>query len=103
MARVKKGDTVEVIAGKDKGKRGKVIRVYPSGNRVLVQGVNIVKRHMRQRRQDVPGGIIEMETPLHISNVMPVCNRCGRGVRVGFKILEDGSKIRICKKCGETI
>jgi len=103
MARVKKGDTVEVIAGKDKGKRGKVIRVYPSGNRVLVQGVNIVKRHMRQRRQDVPGGIIEMETPLHISNVMPVCNRCGRGVRVGFKILEDGSKIRICRKCGETI
>ncbi len=103
MARVKKGDTVEVIAGKDKGKRGKVIRVYPSGNRVLVQGVNIAKRHMRQRRQDVPGGIIEMETPLHISNVMPVCNRCGRGVRVGFKILEDGSKIRICKKCGETI
>ena len=103
MARIKKGDTVEVIAGKDKGKRGKVIRVYPSKNRVLVQGVNIAKRHMRQRRQDVPGGIIEMETPLHISNVMPVCNRCGRGVRVGFKILEDGSKIRICRKCGETI
>ena len=103
MARIKKGDTVEVITGKDKGKRGKVIRVYPKNQRVLVQGLNIVKKHMRQRRQDVPGGIIEMEAPIHISNVMPVCNRCGRGVRVRFKILEDGTKVRICRKCGETI
>lgn len=103
MNRVRRGDLVEVIAGKDKGKRGKVLRVYPKRERVLVQGVNIVKKHMRQRSADMPGGIIEMEAPIHLSNVMPVCNKCNRGVRVGFKILEDGTKIRICRRCGEAL
>jgi large subunit ribosomal protein L24 len=103
MNRVRRGDLVEVIAGKDKGKRGKVLRVYPKKDRVLVQGVNIVKKHMRQRSADIPGGIIEMEAPIHLSNVMPVCSKCNRGVRVGFKILEDGTKMRICRKCGEAL
>ena len=103
MNRIRKGDLVEVIAGKDKGRRGKVLRVYPKKNRVLVQGINIVKKHMRQRSADMPGGIVEMEAPIHISNVMPVCSRCNRGVRVGFKILEDGTKMRICRRCGEAL
>lgn len=103
MAKIKKGDLVEVIAGKDKGRRGKVLKIYSKGNKVLVQGINIVKKHMKQRRQDTPGGIIEMEAALNYSNILLVCNRCGRGVKTGYKILADGTKVRICKSCGETV
>ncbi len=103
MERLKKNDTVEVIAGKDKGKKGKVLRVYPKTERALIQGVNVTKRHMKQRSQDTPGGIIELESPLALANLLPVCNKCGRGVKVGFKVLEDGTKIRICRKCKEAI
>ncbi len=103
MLRVKKGTLVEVKAGKDAGKKGKVLRVYHARQRVLVQGVNMVKKHIKQRRQDMPSGIVEMESPVALSNVMPVCNRCGRGVRVGFKLLADKSKMKICKNCGEQI
>ncbi|HEO63733.1 MAG TPA: 50S ribosomal protein L24, partial [Candidatus Omnitrophica bacterium] len=85
--KIKKGDLVEVIAGKDKGKRGKVLRVYPDKNRLLVQSVNVAKRHMKQRSQDTPGGIVDLEAPLSISNVLVVCGKCSRGVRTGFKIL----------------
>jgi len=101
--RIRKDDTVLVIAEKDKGKIGKVKRVYPKTMRVLVEGVNIVKRHMRARGPNVPSGIVEMEAPIHISNVKLVCTSCGEPTRVGFTFLEDGRKVRICKKCGEVI
>jgi len=103
MVKIKKSDTVIVTRGKDRGKKGKVLKVYPRNNRILVQGVNLAKRHMKQRSQDRPAGIIELEATLHISNVMLFCSKCGRGSRTGYKILEDGTKMRICRKCGETI
>lgn len=101
--KIKRNDTVKVIAGKDKGKIGKVKKVYPKQMRVLVEGVNIVKRHMRARGPETPSGIVEMEAPIHISNVMLVCPNCGEPTRVGYTFLEDGRKVRICKKCGEVI
>ena len=101
--RLKKGDLVEVMAGKDRGKRGKVLKIYTKGNRILIQGVNVLKKHLKQRSQDVPGGIVEMESPVQYSNTMLVCNKCGRGVRIGVKILEDGTKMRICKRCKEPV
>ncbi len=103
MTKIKKSDVVIVMKGKDKGKKGKVLKVYPKNNRILVQGVNLAKRHMKQRSQDVPAGIIEIEATLHISNVMLLCSKCGKSSRAGYKILEDGTKMRICRRCGETI
>lgn len=100
---VRKGDTVVVIAGKDKGKKGKILRVIPSEQRVIVEGVNKVKRHMRPNPQLQQGGIIEKEAPLHSSNVMLVCTKCDRPTRIGRRILADGRKVRVCKKCGEVI
>ncbi|MGB9859105.1 MAG: 50S ribosomal protein L24 [Moorellaceae bacterium] len=100
---VRKGDTVVVITGKDKGKRGKVLRVMPSERRVVVEGVNIVKRHMRPTPKLQQGGIIEKEAPLDSSNVMLVCTKCDKPTRVGRRILPDGTKVRVCKKCGEVI
>lgn len=101
--RIKKGDTVEVISGKDRGKRGKVLKVEPKTNRVIVENVNIIHRHMRPT-QDMPqGGIIKNEGPIHISNVQPVCPSCDEKTRVGIGYLDDGKKVRICKKCGEDI
>ncbi|MGB9661589.1 MAG: 50S ribosomal protein L24 [Moorellaceae bacterium] len=100
---VRKGDTVVVITGKDKGKRGKVLRVIPSERRVVVEGVNIVKRHMRPTPKLQQGGIIEKEAPLDSSNVMLVCTKCDKPTRVGRRILPDGTKVRVCKKCGEVI
>jgi large subunit ribosomal protein L24 len=102
-AKIRKGDLVLVIAGKDKGKTGKVTKVLPKNNRVIVEGVNIVKRHMRARSQTQPSGIIEMAAPIHISNVMLICPNCGEPTRVGFKITETGDKLRVCKKCGGVI
>ncbi|ACX52608.1 ribosomal protein L24 [Ammonifex degensii KC4] len=100
---VKKGDTVLVLTGKDAGKKGKVLRVIPEEQRVIVEKVNIVKRHMRPTRQFPQGGIIEKEAPIHASNVMLVCTKCGRPTRVGHRILPEGKKVRVCKKCGEPI
>ncbi len=102
-AKIRKGDLVLVIAGKDKGKTGKVTKVLPRENRVIVEGVNIVKRHMRARSQAQPSGIIEMAAPIHVSNVMLICPNCGEPTRVGFKITETGDKLRVCKKCGGVI
>ncbi|MDN5346959.1 MAG: large subunit ribosomal protein [Clostridia bacterium] len=99
---VKKGDTVVVISGKDAGKRGKVLQVIPDKQRVVVEGVNIVKRHMRPTPK-IKGGIIEKEAPLASSKVMLYCEKCDRPVRVGRRILADGTKMRVCKKCGEAI
>jgi large subunit ribosomal protein L24 len=101
--RVKKGDTVEVIAGKERGKRGRVIAVLPKRQRVIVEKVNIVKRHMKPSRKYTQGGIIEKEAPVHISNVMLLCPKCGQRTRVAARLLEDGRKLRACKKCQEVI
>jgi len=101
--KVRRDDTVLIIAGKDKGKIGKIKRVYPKTMRVLVEGVNIVKRHMRARSAEAPSGIVEMEAPIHISNVKLVCTSCGEPTRVGYIFIEEGRKVRVCKKCGEVI
>ncbi len=99
--KIRKDDTVEVIAGKDKGKRGKVLRVLSDKDRVIVEGVNIVKKAMKKRTQQDRGGIVEVESSLHISNVAMVCKKCGP-TRVGYK-LDGDKKVRVCRKCGETL
>lgn len=101
--RIKKGDTVHVITGKEKGKTGKVLRFDKATQRILIQGVNFVKKHARQTRQDQPGGILQKESPLHVSNVMFNCPRCNKTSKLGAKLLNDGSKVRICKKCQEMV
>jgi large subunit ribosomal protein L24 len=106
MQRIQKGDTVEVIAGKDIGARGEVLRVIRKENRVVVAQVNIAKKHQRPMqagRQQVQPGIIEFEAPLHLSNVMLVCTQCNKSTRVGFRVNEDGEKVRVCRKCGADI
>jgi large subunit ribosomal protein L24 len=100
---IKKEDTVVVIAGKEKGKKGRVIAVMPKKQRLLVERVNIIKKHMKPSKKYQQGGIIEKEAPLHISNVMLVCPKCDRPTRFGNLILEDGRKVRVCKKCKEVI
>ena len=100
---VKKGDLVQVIAGKDKGKRGRIKKVFPSEMRVIVEKVNIVKKHQRPTEKNPQGGIIEKEAPIHVSNVMIVCENCGRPVRTRKKILADGTKVRVCVRCGEIL
>ncbi len=103
MRKIQKDDTVEVISGKDRGKRGKVLKVQPKDNRVIIEGVNILHRHMKPT-QDMPqGGIVENEGPIHISNVQLVCPRCDEKVRVGIDRLDDGTKVRVCKKCSEDV
>lgn len=98
---VKQGDFVKIIAGKERGKQGRVLRVFPREGRLTVERLNMIKRHTRPTQQRQQGGIIEREGKLHISNVMLVCTRCGRGVRVGHRHLEDGKKVRVCRRCGE--
>jgi large subunit ribosomal protein L24 len=101
--KIRKEDNVLVIAGKDKGKKGKVRFVYPRENRILVEGVNIIKTHSRARAQVRQAGLIEREEPIDLSNVMIICTRCNKPVRVRFKILDDGRKVRICHSCQEAI
>ena len=100
---VKTGDKVVVINGKDRGKQGKVLQVSPSEGKVIVEGVNIVKKHVRPRSAQQQGGIIDQEAAIYASKVMLYCEKCKSGVRVGHKINEDGTKVRVCKKCGEVI
>ena len=99
--KIHKDDTVQVIAGKDKGKRGTIVRVLTKKDAVIVSGINIVKKAMKKRSQQDQGGIVEIEAPLHISNVALVCKKCGP-TRVGYKIDGD-KKIRVCRKCGEAL
>ena len=99
--KIHKDDTVQVIAGKDKGKRGTVIRIVPKKDAVIVSGVNIVKKAMRKKSQQDRGGIVEVEAPLHISNVAIVCKKCGP-TRIGYK-LDGDKKFRVCRKCGDTL
>ncbi|WP_353684009.1 50S ribosomal protein L24 [Thermodesulfovibrio sp. 3907-1M] len=101
--RIKKGDTVLVLSGKDKDKKGRVLRVIPKDEKVVVEGVNIVKKHQKPSRKYPQGGIIEREHPIHISKVMLMCPKCDKPTRIGARILEDGKKLRICKKCKEVI
>ena len=101
-AKIRKGDTVEVLAGKDKGKRGEVVSVNLKKEAVIVSGVNIVKKAMKKRSQQDQGGIAEVEAPLNISNVGIVCKKCGKPVKIGYKFDGD-KKIRVCRKCGETL
>lgn len=106
MQRIKQGDTVEVIAGKDIGGRGEVLLVNNKDNRVVVSGVNKLKRHEKARQvgaQQVPAQIVEFDSPIHVSNVMLVCPSCSERVRVGFRLKEDGAKVRFCKKCSADI
>jgi len=99
--RIKKNDTVVVIAGNYRGKKGKVLKVVPVKGRAIVEGVNFIKRHTKPTRKQVQGGIIEKEASINISNLMVVCPKCGEPTRVGVKVLPDGGRSRICKKCGE--
>ncbi|MGK2906204.1 MAG: 50S ribosomal protein L24 [Desulfuromonadales bacterium] len=100
---VKKDDLVMIIAGKDKGKSGKVLRVMPDKGRVLVESLNLIKRHTRPSRTNNEGGIIEKEAPIALSNVQLLCQGCNKPARTGIRVLEDGSKSRFCKKCNEIV
>ena len=100
---IKKNDTVMVIAGKEKGKSGKVLRILPKKDRAVVEKVNFIKRHMRPGAHSRQGGIVEKENPINISNLMVVCGKCTDPTRVGRRVLEDGSRVRYCKKCDEII
>lgn len=100
---VKKGDSVMVIAGKNKGKKGKVIGVIPDKGRVVVEGVNIVKKHQKPTQKTMQGGIIEQEAPFAASNVMIMCPKCNEPVRVGHKTLDNGKNVRTCASCGEVL
>lgn len=98
---IRKNDKVMVIAGREKGKIGTVLKVIPRKDRAVIEKLNMVKRHTRAGGKSAQGGIIERESPIHVSNLMLVCGKCAEPARVGKKVLEDGSKVRFCKKCGE--
>ena len=100
---VRKDDVVIILSGKDKGRKGKVIQTLPKDNKVLVEGVNVSKRHRKPRKRNDTGGIIEQESPIYASKVMRVCPKCQKPTRAGSAIAEDGTKNRVCKKCNETI
>jgi large subunit ribosomal protein L24 len=100
--RIKKDDTILIIAGKDKGKKGKVLKSLPKENKIIVEGLNIAKKHARPKKQGEKGQIIEVSRPIDSSNIKLVCPRCGQAARVGYKITEN-EKYRVCKKCGSEI
>jgi large subunit ribosomal protein L24 len=102
-ARIKKDDTVMVITGRERGKTGKVLRVLPEEKRLLIERLNLVKRHTKARGPQSPQGIVEKEAPVHQSNVMIMCDRCNAPVRMGKKLLEDGRNVRICRRCGDQL
>ena len=97
---IRRNDTVVVMAGKDRGKRGRVLKILPSTNRVIVEGINFIKRHTRPNPQkNIKGGIVQREASIHASNVQLVCPECGAKTRIGRKLLNDGRKVRVCRKC----
>lgn len=100
---LKKDDQVEVLSGKDKGRVGKILRVDPKSNKAIVEKVNMVKRHTKPNPANQQGGIIDKEAMLDLSNLKLICPKCAKTVRIGKKILDDGSKVRVCKKCGEAV
>lgn len=101
--KIRKNDTILVIAGKDKGKKGKIRRALPKEDKVIVEGLNMIKRHSRTKGQARQAGIIELEAPLDIAKVMLICNKCNKPARVGFRFLDDGKKTRVCRACSEVI
>ena len=100
--RIKKGDTVVVLAGKNKGKQGKVIRILNKKDRLYVERVNMIKRHTKPT-QSSQGGIVEKEASIHTSNVAIYCGKCRKAARIGYKVHEDGTKVRVCRRCGEEL
>ena len=100
---VKTGDTVVILSGKDKGKQGKVLTAFPKTGKVVVEGVAVATKHQKPRQQGMPGGIVKKEAAIDASNVMLVCPKCKKGVRVGHKVLDNGTKVRVCVKCGTAI
>lgn len=100
---IRKNDSVMVISGKERGKTGKVLRIISKKDAIFVERVNMVKRHSRPRGPQQPGGIVEKEAPIRVSNIMLMCDKCNAPVRVGHRILGDGKKVRICKRCGESL
>ena len=103
MFKLRKGDIVQVTKGKDKGKKGKIINFAPGTSRALVEGINTVKKHKRQTRQDEKGGIVTIEMTISVANIMFYCKACDKPVRLGFSILKGGTKSRICKTCKEAV
>jgi large subunit ribosomal protein L24 len=103
--RIRKGDTVIAVAGKERfaRKTGTVLKVFPGAGRAVVEGFNLSKRHLRPTQKNPKGGIVQKERSIHLSNIMPFCAKCQRGVRVASKALADGSKVRACRKCGEVV
>lgn len=105
--KIHKGDMVKIMSGSFdyRNKTGKVLKVFPDKDRIIVEGINIIKRHMRPSQKSPKGGILEKEAPIHVSKVMIICGKCNRTTRVGYKFLDDGSKVRICKHqdCGEIL
>jgi large subunit ribosomal protein L24 len=101
--KLKKGDRIRVISGKDVGKEGEITRVYPEENKVIVDGVNIAKRHTRAQGQTMQGGIIDKDMPVHASNVALVCGGCDQVTRIGYRFEGDGTKVRVCRKCGKDL
>lgn len=103
MHKIRRNDTVLVITGKDRGKKGKVLQILPKRNRMIVEGVNLVRKHKRRTQQDQQGGIVQIPSPVNLSSLMLVCKNCNQSTRAGFIILSDGTKSRICKKCKEPV
>ncbi|MDD4910235.1 MAG: 50S ribosomal protein L24 [Candidatus Omnitrophica bacterium] len=103
MLKIKKNDTVKVLSGRDRGKTGKVLQLYLAEGKALVEGINVVKKHMRRVKEGQQAGIVSVDSPINISNIMLVCGRCHKATRVGFTVLKDGTKARVCKNCKETL
>jgi large subunit ribosomal protein L24 len=103
MAKIKRGDIVQVTKGKDAGKKGKVLKIFWAQKRALVEGANMVKKHRRQTRQDQQGGVVSIESPISLANIMLLCKSCNRPVRASFSVLKDGTKSRVCNACKEVI
>jgi len=102
-SRIRKNDFVIVTTGKDAGKKGRVIKVFPDSGRALVEGINFVKKHSRPRQVDRRGGIIQMEKPISVANLMLFCLKCEKGVRIGVRVMDNGERIRVCRSCGNEI
>ena len=100
---IRKNDSVMIIAGRERGKTGKVLRVLPDKDAAIIERVNLIKRHTRPKGPQQPGGIVEKEAAIHASNLMIMCDKCNAPVRIGRKTLADGKKIRICRRCGEAL
>ncbi|MDP3786717.1 MAG: 50S ribosomal protein L24 [Candidatus Omnitrophota bacterium] len=103
MIRIRKNDTVMIIKGRDRGKTGRVMKILPQEMRAIIEGRNLIKKHSRKSQRNPQGGIIQMESPIQLSNLMPVCHKCNKPARVGSIIEKDGKKLRVCNKCKEAL